>query len=158
MVLGFVNKIKESLSKTRAQLMGSLSSIFGGTINDAVLDEVEEALYQADLGVHASELLVEKLRDRAGEINSGKTDPYTVMKESILSIIGRTEIERIDAVNKKPYVILVVGVNGVGKTTTIGKMALRFKKEGKSVLLAACDTFRAAAVEQLEIWSKRAGC
>ena len=157
MVLGFVNKIKESLSKTRAQLMGSLSSIFGGTINDAVLDEVEEALYQADLGVHASELLVEKLRDRAGEINSGKTDPYTVMKESILSIIGRTEVERIDAGNKKPYVILVVGVNGVGKTTTIGKMALRFKKEGKSVLLAACDTFRAAAVEQLEIWSKRAG-
>ncbi|MBN1294647.1 MAG: signal recognition particle-docking protein FtsY [Candidatus Latescibacteria bacterium] len=158
MVLNFVNKIKESLKKTRAQLMGSLSSLlpFGATITDDMLDEVEEALYEADLGVHASEFLVEKLRDRAGEINSGKTDPYTVMKESILSIIDHAKEKGTPTEKSRPYIILVVGVNGVGKTTTIGKLALRYKNEGSSVLLAACDTFRAAAVDQLEIWAKRA--
>jgi len=160
MIMNFVNKIKNSLSKTRTQLMSSLSSIlpFGGKITEEVLDEVEEVLYGSDLGVHVSELLVGELRDRAGEINSGKTDPYSVMKGSILSTIDRfDENKTVSAGDAQPYVILVVGVNGVGKTTTIGKLAMRFKNDGLSVLLAACDTFRAAAVEQLEVWADRSG-
>ena len=160
MVLDFVKRIRDSLTKTRVQLMGSLAGILtlGGKITDAVLNEVEEVLYSADIGVHATERLVGELRNRAGEINSGKIDPYTVLKESTLSLIARFGEKRALSINdERPFVILVVGVNGVGKTTTIGKLAMRFRNEGRSVLLAACDTFRAAAVEQLEIWADRAG-
>ncbi|MCE5251654.1 signal recognition particle-docking protein FtsY [bacterium] len=160
MAFDFFKKITESLSKTRTQLMGSLAGIFsfGNKITDAVLNEVEDVLYTADIGVHATELLVGELRNRAVEINSGKIDPFMVLKETMLSLIARfgqgTKLLSGDA---RPHVILVVGVNGVGKTTTIGKLAMRFRNEGRSVLLAACDTFRAAAVEQLEIWAERAG-
>ena len=160
MVLNFVNRIKSSLTKTRVQLMGSLGSIlpFDGTVTDDVLNEVEEVLYGADLGVHAAEQLVEELKNRAGEINSGRTDAFSVMKESILSIISRFDgNSTLFPGDTRPYVILVVGVNGTGKTTTIGKLALRYRNKGLSVLLAACDTFRAAAVEQLGIWAERSG-
>ncbi len=158
-MMNFFGKIRESLDKTRVQLFGSLQAIlpFGGKITDEVLDELEEALYEADLGPHAVEMIVEQLRKRAGEINRKETDSYTVMKETILAVIDRPGERRISTEVANPYVITVVGVNGVGKTTTIGKLALRFRKEGRSVLLAAGDTFRAAAVEQLDVWAERAG-
>lgn len=160
MVLSFINKIKDSLSKTRVDLFGSLSNILpvGANITDDVLEKVEEVLYEADLGVHAAEMLVEELRGKASEINRKKIDPFTVMKSAVLEIIGRFDNTNMISIgDKRPFVILVIGVNGVGKTTTIGKLAMRFRDEGKTVLLAACDTFRAAAIEQLEIWMERSG-
>lgn len=159
MVKDFVDRFKNSLRKTRAQFIASLSRVLpvGRIITDDVLDEVEEILYSADIGVHASEQLIEELRRNAVEINRGETDPFSVMKASILSLIRRIETTRgISVGDRRPFVLLVVGVNGTGKTTSIGKLAMRFRKEGKSVLLAACDTFRAAAVEQLEVWARRA--
>lgn len=153
MVLNFINKIKDSLTKTRIELFESLGNILpvGATITDDVLDEVEEVLYEADIGVHAVEMLVEELRERAGEINRKEINPYTVMKNTVLTIISRfDDTNTISPGNDTPFVILVIGVNGVGKTTTIGKLAMRFRGEEKKVLLAACDTFRAAAIDQLE--------
>ncbi len=157
--MGFFSKIKESLTKTRAQLVSSLQNIFpfGAKITDDMLDEVEQVLYEADLGPHAVERLVGELRDRAGEINRKETDPYTVIKDSVYSIINRFEDNRLRIGEQRPFVITVVGVNGAGKTTTIGKLAMRLRQEGYSVLLAACDTFRAAAVEQLGVWAERSG-
>jgi len=160
MVLNFINKIKDSLTKTRIELFKSLGNILpvGATITDDVLDEVEEVLYEADLGVHAVEMLVEELREKAGEINRKEINPYTVMKNTVLKIISRfDDTNTISPGNDTPFVILVIGVNGVGKTTTIGKLAMRFRGEEKKVLLAACDTFRAAAIDQLEIWAERSG-
>lgn len=160
MVLNFINKIKDSLTKTRFELFKSLGNILpvGATITDDVLDEVEEVLYEADLGVHAVEMLVEELRERAGEINRKEINPYTVMENTVLTIISRfNDTNTISPGNDTPFVILVIGVNGVGKTTTIGKLAMRFRGEKKKVLLAACDTFRAAAIDQLEIWAERSG-
>ncbi len=160
MVLNFINKIKDSLTKTRFELFKSLGNILpvGATITDDVLDEVEEVLYEADLGVHAVEMLVEELRERAGEINRKEISPYTVMENTVLTIISRfNDTNTISPGNDTPFVILVIGVNGVGKTTTIGKLAMRFRGEKKKVLLAACDTFRAAAIDQLEIWAERSG-
>ncbi len=123
-----------------------------------MLDEVEEVLYEADLGVHAAEAVVERLRERAGEIGRREIDPYGVMKETILEIIGREDAAaRLEIGAARPHVMLVVGVNGAGKTTTIGKLAMRFSLDGRSVLLAACDTFRAAAIEQLGVWADRSG-
>ena len=160
MVLNFINKIKDSLTKTRFELFKSLGNILpvGATITDDVLDEVEEVLDEADLGVHAVEMLVEELRERAGEINRKEINPYTVMENTVLTIISRfNDTNTISPGNDTPFVILVIGVNGVGKTTTIGKLAMRFRGEKKKVLLAACDTFRAAAIDQLEIWAERSG-
>jgi len=158
-MLEFFSKVKDSLAKTRNQLIGSLQNIlpFGGKITIEMIDEVEEVLYQADLGPHAVEKIVEELRNHAAEINRKETDPYGIMKDTVLSLINRFENTRLSVNEHRPYVILVVGVNGAGKTTTAGKLALRFRKEGCSVLVAACDTFRAAALEQLAIWTDRAG-
>ncbi len=160
MAVNFFNKIKDSLAKTRNELLSSLSAILpaGKRINDDMLEEVEEVLYEADLGVYASEKLVEELREKAVEINNGETAPFTVMKDAVYSIINRFNNKKnIYTGEEKPLVILVIGVNGAGKTTTIGKLAMRFREEGKTVLLAACDTFRAAAIEQLEVWAERSG-
>lgn len=159
MVLNFFNKIKDSLKKTRNELINSLNSILPGRkIDEELLEEIEEVLYGTDIGVYAAEKLVCELRKKAPEINSDKTDPFSVMKAAIFEIIDRFGGENtIHYEKSKPFVILVIGVNGAGKTTTIGKLAMRFRSEGKSVLLAACDTFRAAAIEQLEVWAERSG-
>ena len=155
----FFKKIKDSMSKTRKELMSSLAKIipFGSSLSDSIIDEIEEALYQADLGVHSTELIIEELRKKTSLINKKETDPYQVIKETITTILKKNHNgSSFNTADHKPFVILVIGVNGAGKTTTIGKLAMRFRAEGKTVLLAACDTFRAAAVEQLEIWAKRA--
>ena len=118
----------------------------------------EKILYEADLGLHAAELVVEELRARAGDIRRKETDPFTVIRETLMGILASPDIVgRIHIGSERPYVIFVVGVNGAGKTTTIGKLAMRLGSEGYSVLLAACDTFRAAAVDQLGIWAERSG-
>lgn len=160
MALNFFKKIKDSLTKTRDGIIGSLAGIlpFGADITDEVLDNVEEVLYEADLGTHAAGMVVDSLRARASEIRRKETDPFTVIRESIMAIMekpGMTGGLTIGAV--RPYVILVLGVNGAGKTTTIGKLAMRLRSGGHSVLLAACDTFRAAAVDQLAVWAERSG-
>jgi len=158
MPVHFFKRMIDSLTKTRTSLLGSLEQIlpFGADLSDETLEEIEQVLFEADLGIHTADLVVSELRTRAGEIKRKETNPYQIIKRTILDILLQHTIStRIAIENGNPYVIFVVGVNGVGKTTTIGKLALRFKKDGYSVLLAACDTFRAAGVEQLEIWADR---
>ncbi|MFC1511710.1 signal recognition particle-docking protein FtsY [Candidatus Latescibacterota bacterium] len=159
MAVNIFTKITESLAKTRNSLIGPLSSLLpsGGQITEDMLEEVETVLYEADLGVHAVDLLVAELRRRAGDIRQEKADPFEVMRDKVVDIIDRFGEDGFSLESERPYVILVLGVNGTGKTTTIGKLALRFNNGGKTVLLAACDTFRAAAAEQLEVWAQRSG-
>lgn len=152
--------MKDSLSRTRGDLLGSLSTILpvGRRIDNEVLEHVEEVLYEADLGVHAVEKLIAELRQKAFEINSGRMTPLGVMKAAVADDLKRLGGPvGLSVGEAKPFIILVIGVNGVGKTTTIGKLALRFRAEGRTVLLAASDTFRAAAIEQLEVWAERSG-
>ncbi len=159
MAVSFFQKIKESLSKTRERLIQELDAAvpFGVEINEDALERVEEALFAADLGAAAADAVTDAIRDKTGALHRRETNVYEVMRGRLLEIFrwhnGGGGLRIGDA---RPYVILVIGVNGVGKTTTIGKLALRFRREGKRVLLAACDTFRAAAIEQLEVWAGRA--
>lgn len=154
--MGFFDKLKQGLAKTRKGLIEKVESIFSGRrIDFETLEELEEALLTADLGVKATTEVVDYLKEknRKGEIKDlSKIKEY--LKLEMSSMLGEPQPLIID---KKPFVILAVGVNGVGKTTTIGKLSARLINEGKSVILAASDTFRAAAIEQLEIWSKRTG-
>ncbi|MCL2102274.1 MAG: signal recognition particle-docking protein FtsY [Fibromonadales bacterium] len=153
--MGFFSAIKSGLAKTREALIGELKSIAGvGKITDEMLENLEEHLIKADVGVEAAFLLTDALREHG----LGKS-----LSQSEINSILRNEAERllIDPPELKwegkPHVVLIIGVNGAGKTTTIGKLAHRLKQEGKSVLLAAGDTFRAAAIEQLETWAERSG-
>ena len=154
--MGFFDKLKQGLAKTRKGLIEKVESIFSGRkIDFETLEELEEALLTADLGVKATNEIVDYLKEKTkkGEIKDlFKIKEY--LKLEMSSMLGEPQPLIID---KKPFVILAVGVNGVGKTTTIGKLSARLINEGKSVILAASDTFRAAAIEQLEIWSKRTG-
>lgn len=154
--MGFFDKLKQGLSKTRKGLIEKVESILSGRkIDFETLEELEEALLSADLGVKATTEIIDFLNEKTkkGEIKEpSKIKEY--LKLEMSSMLGVPEPLIID---KKPFVILTLGVNGVGKTTTIGKLAARFINQGKSVILAASDTFRAAAIEQLEIWSKRTG-
>lgn len=156
--MGFFGKIKEGLSKTKknitTQLTGVIASFTGA--NEEFFEELEETLIMADLGVETSVKAVEKLRavtkaegyTKGEDIKNALCDILTELIE-----LGGSEL----TLNSKPSVILVIGVNGVGKTTTIGKIAMKLKSEGKKVLLAAGDTFRAAAAEQLTVWAERSG-
>lgn len=157
-MMGFFDKIKQGLSKTKNNMtikMNNMFSSFTGE-NEEFFEELEEALILADAGVETSVKAVEKLREavKAGGLRGGQEVKAAFSRVlSELLDVGDREL----ALGTKPSVILVVGVNGVGKTTTIGKLASRLTEEGKSVLLAAGDTFRAAAAEQLDVWAKRAG-
>lgn len=153
--MGIFSAIKSGLAKTRNALLGELKGIVGaGKITDETLEELEEHLIKADVGVDAAFLLTDALRENA----LGKS----LTEVEVLKIM-RDEAERLlldppkFEVRAKPHVILVIGVNGAGKTTTIGKLAANFASEGKKVMIAAGDTFRAAAIEQLEAWANRAG-
>jgi fused signal recognition particle receptor len=150
-----MQKLFQGLRRTKERLFGSIAGIFsGGALGAEALEELEGVLLSADLGPEATERIIERLRKQAGAA-AGPGDYRRIMAEELLSIIRETPAP--EPPKGRPRVIVVVGVNGVGKTSTIGKLAYLFKNEGHSVILAACDTFRAAAVEQLELWAERAG-
>lgn len=154
--IGFFAKLKAGLDKTRKNIMGGVDAVLGGftKIDEDLFEELEEALIMADMGVQTTMGIVENLRKRVKKEHA--TDPSLIkgmLADEITAILseGVQEEECLPS----PSVILVIGVNGVGKTTTIGKLANRYKAEGRSVLLAAADTFRAAAIDQLEVWGQR---
>ncbi len=157
--MGFFNKIKESLSKTKESLNDKLESVIGAfrTVDDELFDELEEALITADLGVNTSLEIIERLRDAASQKHITDSAKLKTELAQILKDILNDGSDSKLQVYGLPAVIMVIGVNGVGKTTTIGKIANMYKKQGKNVVIAAADTFRAAAIEQLEVWSERAG-
>ena len=150
-----MQKLFQGLKRTKERLFGSLQGIFsGGALGADALEELEGVLLSADLGPEATERIIERLRKQAVAA-AAPSDYRRIMAEELLSIVRETPVP--EPPKGRPRVIVVVGVNGVGKTSTIGKLAYLFKNEGRSVVLAACDTFRAAAVEQLELWADRAG-
>ncbi|MCD7731906.1 MAG: signal recognition particle-docking protein FtsY [Oscillospiraceae bacterium] len=154
--MGFFDKLKAGLSKTKNGLMSGINSLFRrGNLDDDFYDELEELLILSDLGGKTSEEIVDSLRERVKE-NKIK-DPMEArqaLKDIITEMLGEDVPLNLST---KPSVILVIGVNGAGKTTTIGKLSYQLKNEGKKVLVAAADTFRAAAVDQLQVWCDRAG-
>lgn len=155
--MGLFSKISNGLKKTRESMSEKFDSMFAGfkKVDEDFFEELEEALITSDVGVKTTEDIIEKLRvmvkkDKLREADEVKTAISGIVSEMLS---GNEELN----CNTKPSFILMIGVNGAGKTTTIGKLAMRFKGEGKKVILGAADTFRAAAIEQLEVWAQRAG-
>lgn len=156
--MGFFDKLKNGLNKTKTSLDEKINDAFKNfrKVDEEFLDELEEILIMSDVGIDTSLKIISNLRDRIKkEKIKDEEDVKIALREEIQQIFNETDVNL--HLNTKPSVILVVGVNGVGKTTSIGKIANRLAKEGKKVVVAAADTFRAAAVEQLEIWANRAG-
>ena len=157
--MGFFEKVKERLFKTTKSIsnqIGGMIASFTGA-NEEFFEELEETLIMADMGVDTSVEAVEKLREVVKKNNlRSSEDIKEALTEILVDILNVGDFDM--KLDTKPSVVLVIGVNGVGKTTTIGKLAMRYKNEGKKVLLCAGDTFRAAAAEQLTIWAERAGC
>jgi len=154
--------LEKGFAKTKESFFGKLSrAVIGKSRVDAdVLDNLEEVLVSSDVGVDTTLKIIERIEDRVAKdkyVNTSELN--TILKEEIAALLSENEKEELLGFDfekrEEPYVIMVVGVNGVGKTTTIGKLAHQFKKNGKTVLLGAADTFRAAAVDQLKIWAKR---
>ena len=154
---GFFSRLKKGLLKTRVNIGSGFASIFSGKkIDDELFEDLETQLLTADLGVDTTMKLIDSLTDAANRKQLKDGDAlYELMKQEMAAMLKTAEQPLVITKDKKPFVILMVGVNGVGKTTTIGKMAKQFQSEGKSVMLAAGDTFRAAAVEQLQVWGER---
>ena len=153
--MGLFERLKDGLAKTRKGLNTNIEDIFsGGKVDDEALEALEETLIASDVGVNASLEIVEHLREKGQSIKGAKSVKEFIRAE-MAALLGKGT--PIVTFGEKPFVILTVGVNGVGKTTTIGKLASRFTDEGLSVILAASDTFRAAAIEQLDIWAERSG-
>jgi fused signal recognition particle receptor len=158
--VSFLKRLKKGLSKTRNGLTGRLDRVFLGKreINEELLDELEEILFTSDLGVNASQELIEVVREGVARKSLGNPEQLkAALKEKIIEFLAIEEPEAKEPNPGEPLVIMMIGVNGVGKTTTIGKVANLIKQEGKQVMLAAADTFRAAAAEQLTIWGERVG-
>ncbi len=155
---GFFSRIKQGLGKTRTNLVTGLERVLLGEkqIDQDLLEEIEIALLLADVGVDTTREIIDGLTDRVNRKELGdSTALYSQLKRELADILSASEQPMKLDTDKQPFVILMVGVNGAGKTTTIGKLARYFQNEGKSVMLAAGDTFRAAAVEQLMIWGER---
>lgn len=156
--MGLFSKIKEGLKKTRKAVMGQINSMLNSftKIDENLFEELEELLVMGDVGVPTAEKICDELRVRVKK--NGVTDPAQIsglLEEIITEMLSGGEALDLST---SPSIILVIGVNGVGKTTTIGKLAKQLSDQGKRVLLAAADTFRAAAIDQLDIWAQRAGC
>ena len=157
--MGFFDKLKQGLNKTKTSFEEKINNVFSNfrKVDEDLLEELEEVLIMSDVGVKTSTEIVSKLRDRIKREKIQDEDGVKqALREEIIEIFNSVENDL--KLETKPSVILVVGVNGVGKTTSIGKIANRLKQDGKKVVVAAADTFRAAAVEQLEIWANRADC
>lgn len=155
--MGLFDRLKKRLTKTRSAISDGISSLFRGgrEMDQALLDELEELLFTSDLGPIASDLVAELTRlHKRGELK-GEEDVRTALRRRLLERLG--EQDPLPETSEAPHVLLIVGVNGSGKTTSIAKLANKFKSEGKQVLVGACDTFRAAAADQLEIWAGRSG-
>ena len=157
--MGFFDKLKNGLTKTRESIAKQVNNVFSVfvKVDDELFENLEEALIMADIGVETSTYIIEKLRDN---VKHKHITDGNLVKEELKSIISEILSALDTTVNTSttPSVILVIGVNGVGKTTSIGKIASHYKSMGKKVLLAAADTFRAAAIDQLDIWAQRSGC
>ncbi|HEV3207965.1 MAG TPA: signal recognition particle-docking protein FtsY [Terriglobales bacterium] len=156
----FLERMKEAVTRTRENLSERIEEVvsLGKEIDRATLDDLEGTLLGADLGTTTTREVLEKLREKADRKQIRNLDELKrLLKEQILAILTATDSQPVTRVEGTPEVILVVGVNGTGKTTTIGKLAQVFRSSGKTVLLCAADTFRAAAIEQLEIWGQRTG-
>ena len=154
----FFGRLKSGLSRTRGRFTEGLQSLVLGekTIDSNVLDDIETQLLSADVGLEATDQIVENLRQKLDRKQLSNGDAFMgALKSELRDILGPCTQPLVIDRNKRPYVILIVGVNGVGKTTTIGKLTKRFQSDGLSVMLAAGDTFRAAAVEQLKVWGER---
>lgn len=156
--MGFFEKLKSGLTKTRESISEQMNSVFSVfvRVDEELFESLEEALIMADIGVESTEYIIETLRENVKQkhITDG-----TVVKEELKNIISDILSYQDSAVDvsTKPAVILVIGVNGVGKTTSIGKIASHYRAQGKKVMLAAADTFRAAAIDQLDVWAQRSG-
>ncbi len=152
----WTERLKRGLARTRSQLGNQLTGLFsGGKIDEAVYEELETILLTSDIGVAATQALLEQIRSRVKRYNLGDTSQLRdALKQVLIELLSPLE-KPLDTTGKKPFVIMLAGVNGAGKTTTIGKLASHFQAQGKSVLIAAGDTFRAAAREQLQAWGDR---
>lgn len=157
--MGFFEKLKKGLSKTRNAVAEQVNSVFSVfvKVDEELFESLEEALIMADLGMETSVGIIDELRSRVKKKhitdgNEVKKELQSVISDSLCELDSEMKLETT------PSVILVIGVNGVGKTTSIGKMAAYYKSQGKRVILAAADTFRAAAIDQLDIWAQRSGC
>ncbi len=157
-------RLDQGLQKTKSNIFSRISKAIAGksSVDDEVLDNLEEILVSSDVGVETTLRIIERIQKRASRDKYiGTSELNSLLKEEIAALLQENNIRDLTDFtlpeNKKPFVIMVVGVNGVGKTTTIGKLAWQFKKSGKSVLLGAADTFRAAAVDQITIWAERVG-
>ena len=156
--MGFFDKLKNGLNKTKESINEKINNVFSNfrKVDEDFLEELEEILIMSDIGVETSTKIIQNLRERMKkEKIEDEEEVKTALREEMKKILEVTDISL--HLDTKPSVILVIGVNGVGKTTSIGKIANRLARDGKSVVIAAADTFRAAAVEQLEIWANRAG-
>jgi fused signal recognition particle receptor len=157
---GLFDRMKEAVTRTRENLSQRIEEVVsvGKEIDRATLDDLEATLIGADLGNTTTREVLDKLREKADRKQIGNTDELKrLLKEELLAILNAANTSPVQKVDGTPEVILVVGVNGTGKTTTIGKLSQVFRSQGKTVLLCAADTFRAAAIEQLEIWGQRTG-
>ena len=157
--MGFFDKLKQGLNKTKTSIDDKINNVFSNfrKVDEDLLEELEEALIMSDIGMETSVQIIDNLRTRAKkEKIEDEESIRKALREEMENMLS--ELDNSLNIETTPAVILVVGVNGVGKTTSIGKIANKLQKQGKKVMLAAADTFRAAAVEQLEIWANRVGC
>ncbi|MFH1700360.1 MAG: signal recognition particle-docking protein FtsY [Candidatus Zixiibacteriota bacterium] len=155
----FLKNFKQGLSKTKENIVGKVRHVVGlaAKVDDDLLDKIEEILLQGDVGVSASMKIIENLKEQVARKNIKETDEILGALKSEIAAIIKTDRDPLALCGTNPTVWLIMGVNGTGKTTSVGKLARFFSQNGKSVMIAACDTFRAAAVDQLAIWADRSG-